>query len=290
MRDYGVARLSRSGDMSRSITPQYKIIKQLTPDLTNAVKNDLCDLSNRLLSHGLITEENHEEFINDRNSPSKRASDLIRTVLDRIKSDVRHYTVFVGVLEEKEWYYESVLQKMQAHDEGIVVISQPTLLLTPRVAEREHSDSEASPFIQTPYVQYEDEYSAPRNLGRKPSLLDQCRDCIESKCDTNTTYIIICCCCQILMASLVSFSLGIVMYVFFYSGCHSTPYFLVVFVVGLATAVLFWLEMALLSVKCRHDMKCSKLLESKQNILIHITPWLFILLLWFCAYHYRCTT
>ena len=72
-------------------TPQYKTIQRLMPELTIAVQDSLCDLSNRLLSRGLITTENHEVFTNDRGAATHvRASNLIRTVLNKIKLDARH--------------------------------------------------------------------------------------------------------------------------------------------------------------------------------------------------------
>ena len=46
--------------MRRGATPQYKIMRRLVPGLKNTVKDNLCDFSDRQLSHGLITEENHE--------------------------------------------------------------------------------------------------------------------------------------------------------------------------------------------------------------------------------------
>ena len=257
--------------------------------MANAVKNDLCDLSNHLLSHGLITEANHEEFINDRNSPSKRASDLIRTVLERIKSDVRHYTVFVGVLEENELYYESVLQKIRSHDEGIVVISQPPLPPMSRAAAREHSDSESSPFIQTPYyVRYEDECNAPR---KKPSLIKECYDWLMSYlCDFSWW---LACSYLVLTPSFYLFTILVVFNIYHNSGCHNALYLIALYIIGMVTCILFAVHFFMLiesldMIVYHRDMK--KLSCSKQTILLHITPWLFILLLWFFALTHTCTT
>lgn len=139
---------------SRRTSPQYRIIQQLTLELTDAVKDDLCDLSNHLLKHGLITENNHEDFTKHSVSSYVRASNLIRTILNRIKVDVRHYSTFVKVLEENERYYKSVLRKIYSHNDGVVTFGQPSL---PELApsNMEQSDNEASPFLRAPYVQYE---------------------------------------------------------------------------------------------------------------------------------------
>ena len=53
--------------MRKGDTPQYKIIQRLLPELKNAVRDNLCDLSDRLLSHDLITEE----FTDDHYSVTK---------------------------------------------------------------------------------------------------------------------------------------------------------------------------------------------------------------------------
>ena len=300
---YG-SRQSLAMSRSRGITPQYKIIKQLTPDLTNAVKNDLCDLSNRLLSHGLITEENHEEFINDRNSPSKRASDLIRTVLERIKSDVRHYTVFVGVLEEKEWYYESVLQKIQSHDEGIVIIDQPSLPPMSSAAERQISDSETSSLFRTPYTQYEDSYDRRQSARRnwKPSLdclLQHCCECIDytlSRCPHTCTYI--CrdddnedCCyptsmCLFMTGGILFFViLFVIALLHDYIRCHSSLFDLIHVSIGVVSYVILMFHMCQII-----NHFCGYKSCTKQTILLHVALWLIIFSVWFCAYKFICTT
>ena len=90
---------------------------------------------------------------------------MIRTVLSKIKSDVRHYSTFIRVLEENERLYESVLEKIRStKDEGIITIHQPT---SPRLfpnPEREQSDNEMSPFLHTPYVEYIDTFCIHRLL------------------------------------------------------------------------------------------------------------------------------
>ena len=126
-------------------TPQYKLVQQLAPELRVAVQHDLCAVSELLLKHGMITEESHEEFTDSRVAVSHvRASSLIRTVLSRIKVDTRYFETFVKVLEEKELYYEAVLEKLRV---DLVVDEQP---IAPQNFSHnlEESDDEASVLLQ----------------------------------------------------------------------------------------------------------------------------------------------
>ena len=104
-------------------TREYKLVQRLVPELTSAVQDDLVEISNQLLKHGMITEESHQEFTSERlAAPHAKASNMIRTVLSRIKVDSRYFETFVKVLEEKELYYEAVLDKLRV---DLVVIEQP---------------------------------------------------------------------------------------------------------------------------------------------------------------------
>ena len=72
-------------------TKEYKLVQRLIPELTSAVQNDLVEISNQLLKHGVITTGNHNEFTDPRLASSHvRASSLIRTVLNRIEIDTSY--------------------------------------------------------------------------------------------------------------------------------------------------------------------------------------------------------
>ena len=143
-------------------TPEYKIVLRLAPELRTAVQDDLCEISDLLLSRGMITEERHEEFTDSRSAISHvRASSMIRTILNKIKADSSNFDTFVGVLEVKEWYYESVLNKLKTHREELGVTTQSTLSQSPAF-DLEQSDSETSNLLRlsTPYIQFgEEEHS-----------------------------------------------------------------------------------------------------------------------------------
>ena len=257
-------------------TPQYKIIQRLMPELTIAVQDNLCDLSNRLLSHGLITTENHEVFMNDRGvSTHVRASNLIRTVLNKIKLDVRHYSTFVSVLEENECLYESVLQKLRPRDEGIVIIDQLPL---PPTADREQSDSETSPFLPTPYAETKD----GSRLRQRCTIRGKRHSYVSEPCCMSLCVFIL----MELLSSVVGWVIGIlVSYYYRYSGCHNGYYLLALIIIVGACELLF-----MCNVICVYVVLDVPDLFSKNVCLMCSIPWLIFVLVWFCAYQHLCTT
>ena len=131
-------------------------MQQLAPKLVSAVQDDLVYVSNQLLSHGVIHDDSLEEFTNLATPKANRASNLIRTVLNRIKLDSCNFEKFVKVLEDKEWYYEAVLKKLR---DDLVVTKQPTANQDPS-SDFEQSDNESSALLRTPYVRLESEDSS----------------------------------------------------------------------------------------------------------------------------------
>ena len=137
--------MSASSRLGRD-TGQYKIIQRLASELSRAIEDDLYSISERLLSEDVITAENQREFI-DLHTPRRvRASNLIATVLNRIKSDSRNYTKFIKVLKGDKNYYDAILQKIEAYQDVVFVDQQMTV---PAPAFRsyvgvEHSRSTAS--------------------------------------------------------------------------------------------------------------------------------------------------
>ena len=131
-------------------------MQRLVPELTSAVQDNLVEISNLLLKHGVITTGNHNEFTDPRLASSHvRASSLIRTVLNRIEIDASYFEKFVKVLEENEPYYEAVLDKLRVDlAENKQLVSSPGPFY-----DFEQSDHESSTLLKlrTPYVQYEDE-------------------------------------------------------------------------------------------------------------------------------------
>ena len=64
--------------MALSENHEYQLVQQLVPDLKLAVQDDICEISDLLLSRGMITDANHEEFTNPVVKPSTRAYQLVK--------------------------------------------------------------------------------------------------------------------------------------------------------------------------------------------------------------------
>ena len=162
-------------------TPQYKRVQQLAPELRVAVQHDLCGVSELLLKHGMITEESHEEFTDSRVAVSHvRASSLIRTVLSRIKIDSSKFETFVKVLEEKESYYEAVLDKLRV---DLDVTEQPTSTATKYpFSDSVPSDNESSALLRPrPQTQLHTE-AQPRSVPRHRTRAREIGNCCVLIC------------------------------------------------------------------------------------------------------------
>lgn len=95
-------------------SPEYKVLQILAPQVKSAIQHDLHDLSLQLLSCGMITEDNHEDFSNEIIPTYQRASKLLRVVQSRVAQNPLNYATFVSVLENKgpHNYYQSVLSQL----------------------------------------------------------------------------------------------------------------------------------------------------------------------------------
>ena len=139
-------------------------MQRLTAELVIAVQNDLFDVSNQLLSRGMITVASHDEFTDLRSATAhERASKLIRTILDKIKMDSRNFDTLVKVLGENELYYRSVLDKLKSYRErenltrsALSTDRESQNLAFSSDLEQSDNELESSPFLRfsTPYIQY----------------------------------------------------------------------------------------------------------------------------------------
>ena len=256
-------------------TPQYKIIKRIAPELKHAIKDDLCDLSDRLLGYGLISDANHEAFITHYVPSDTRASNLIRTVLNKIKLDARHYATFVSVLKEKEYLYESVLEKIRStEDEGIVTIGQSPL---PRSSVGDQSDSETSPFLHTPQSCHVNQNSRPK----KPPPQDKLLFLMGLFCFWTILVIFF----SIIFIVIITVTVSL----YNASGCLNDHYQFTLLIIILASFVVLSCNISLsICAFCLFN-NSEPYLCSTRTCLLCITPWFFILLIWLCAYTYMCT-
>ena len=100
-------------------TPEFLTLLQCTPQLKDAVQNDLDSLSGELLAANLISPDNDSHLRNQRVSAAIRAADLVAYVRTRVKLDPSKYHVFIEVLKRREADHKSILkilaEKYQTH-------------------------------------------------------------------------------------------------------------------------------------------------------------------------------
>ena len=92
-------------------SPEYQTIVKLTPELTNAFKNDLVNLSDELFAEGLISNDNAANLKNPHNGANHRASSLIAWIRNRIQLDPENnYLAFIKVLKRRLADHKSILK------------------------------------------------------------------------------------------------------------------------------------------------------------------------------------
>ena len=213
-------------------TPEYKAVQRLTAELVNAVQNDLFEVNNQLLSHGMITVASHDEFTDLRSATAhERASKLIRTILNKIKMDSRNFDILVKVLDENELYYRSVLDKLESYRKRENLTR--SALSTDREGQNlahsldlEQSDNEleSSPFLgfSAPYIQYGHKRVSSSNpqrgyifKRRGTHKLSPFTDC------SNERYSLLCCISELVM---IIFGYAGSLLLVYYNGCHVKMY------------------------------------------------------------------
>ena len=68
------------------------------PELSNAVKLDISELSGELISKGLITSANHDNLTNAMIRVGHRASELVSMVRTRVELDAMNFHHFIDTL------------------------------------------------------------------------------------------------------------------------------------------------------------------------------------------------
>lgn len=160
----GIRETSFISSVTNSESPEYRLIVRLTPELRTAIQDDLQDISDHLLSCGMITQDNHEDFTNCYKSSHTRAAGLIRAVQNKIKLDRRYFLKFVKILEKNKQYYSSILQKLYSHD-----MDSPPMYSQHHVCEDSLSELDETGALLHGHVPYEDD-SQCREPERRYSL------------------------------------------------------------------------------------------------------------------------
>ena len=138
-----------------SESPEYKLIVRHTLELRTAIQDNLQDISDHLLSCGMITQDSHEDFTNCYKPTHTRAASLIRAVQNKIKSDHHYYSKFIEILEKNEQYYNSILQKLHSHNiDSQPMYSQHNHNVCEDIDGLSESD-ETGALLRVPYIQYE---------------------------------------------------------------------------------------------------------------------------------------
>ena len=94
-------------------SPEYQTIIQLTPELTNAFRGDLVNLSGEFLSASFISDDNADNLQNPHNSANHRAASLMGWIRNRIQLEPeRNYRAFIDVLKRRLAVHESILRRL----------------------------------------------------------------------------------------------------------------------------------------------------------------------------------
>ena len=92
-------------------SPEYQTIIQLTPELTNAFRGDLVNLSGEFLSAGFISNDNADNLQNPHNGTNHRAASLMGWIRNRIQLEPeRNYRAFIDVLKRRLADHKSILR------------------------------------------------------------------------------------------------------------------------------------------------------------------------------------
>ena len=91
-------------------TPEFCTLLQCTPQLKDAVQDDLESLSGELLAARLISSDNDSNLRNPHVSAANRAADLVAYVRTRVTLNASDYHVFIEVLKRREADHKSILK------------------------------------------------------------------------------------------------------------------------------------------------------------------------------------
>ena len=89
---------------------ELRTIIECTPEIVNALKDDLLPLSGELLAVGLINSDNEAALRNQHHNPGDRAANLAQFIRNRVEIDSGNYAVFIDTLKNRETDHKSLLK------------------------------------------------------------------------------------------------------------------------------------------------------------------------------------
>ncbi len=82
-------------------TPEYKTMVSCTKVLTDSIAHGVSGISDSLFAGSIISDETHQEMMNNSLTGHKKAAILIKDVSDRIKLNPDKFNRFVAALKEE---------------------------------------------------------------------------------------------------------------------------------------------------------------------------------------------
>ena len=92
---------------------ELQTIIECSPELVDALKDDLLPLSGELLAVGLINSNNEAALRNQHHNPGDRAANLVQFMRNRVKIDPRSYFVFIETLKKRETDHKPLLKILE---------------------------------------------------------------------------------------------------------------------------------------------------------------------------------
>ena len=93
-------------------TPEFEAIRQNFDKIAPSLQSDLTGISSRLISVGLINQDQGRAARSTSTAPSIRAADLLDVVLTMIQLDSHNYYKFVDLLRESGETYKYIVKKL----------------------------------------------------------------------------------------------------------------------------------------------------------------------------------
>jgi hypothetical protein len=107
---------------------EYEVLIRLTPDLQQAVKQNLTPLGAQLVSAQIITPDQYEEIRNAHKTVYERGAELVGYVQNKVRQDPRYYPAFIGALLRSDLsQYGGILRRLEQTRLSVASERQPVI-------------------------------------------------------------------------------------------------------------------------------------------------------------------